>query len=64
MAKLKLEKEIEDWLENLEDEFQECFFELQEITDDTIVFLLERKRINFLSHIPKIILQTKKTDSL
>jgi len=53
MAKLKLEKEIEDWLENLEDEFQECFFELQEITDDTIVFFVGEEEDQFSITYPK-----------
>lgn len=53
MAKAKLEKEIEDWLDNLEDEFQECFFELQEVSDDAIVFSVGEEEDQFSITYPK-----------
>jgi hypothetical protein len=53
MAKAKLEKEIEAWLDNLEDEYQECFFELQEVNDDSIVFTVGEEEDQFSITYPK-----------
>jgi len=53
MAKAKLEKEIEEWLDNLADEYQECFFELQEVNDDAIVFSVGEEEDQFQITYPK-----------
>jgi ubiquitin-conjugating enzyme E2 Q len=53
MAKAKIEKEIETWLDNLEDEYQECFFELQEVTSDAISFTVGEEEEGFQITYPK-----------
>jgi len=53
MAKAIIEKEIDKWLDNLEDEYQECFFELQEVTDDSILFSVGEEEEQFQISYPK-----------
>eukprot|EP01118_Nematostelium_gracile_P001528 TRINITY_DN1157_c0_g1_i1.p1 TRINITY_DN1157_c0_g1~~TRINITY_DN1157_c0_g1_i1.p1 ORF type:complete len:351 (-),score=114.41 TRINITY_DN1157_c0_g1_i1:32-1042(-) len=53
MAKAKLEKEIEQWLEDLADEYQELFFELVEVNDDSIEMTVGEEEEAFSITYPK-----------
>jgi len=53
MAKKLLEKEIEDWLENVSDEYQESFLDLVEVTDDNIQMNIGEDEHNFSITYPQ-----------
>jgi len=53
MAKAKLEKEIESFLENLPDELNESFLELSEVTDENLQFTIGEEEYAFTVTYPK-----------
>jgi hypothetical protein len=55
MAKKKLEGEIEGWLEDVPDEFQEAFLELVEIDDENISMTIGEEEYPFTISYPKVI---------
>ena len=51
--KVLLEKEIEGWLEDVPDEYADCFLELQEVSDDNISFNIGEEEENFSVTYPQ-----------
>ena len=57
MAKKTIEKEIESWLEDIPDEYQESFLELGEVDDESVNMTIGEEEYSFTINFPKVIMK-------